>query len=442
MGDAFPWQSGFQYQHVWPELEFGWQVVVGTAIGFLGAAFGSVGGVGGGGIFIPMLTLIIGFDPKSAIAISKCMITAAAISTVYYNLKLRHPTLDLPIVEYDLILLIQPVLLLGISIGVTFNVVFPDWMVTILLIILLLATAGRAFVKGLELWNKEAALEPAGDGGEVGEYKQLLGGPDQGATTGNISTPKIREVSIVENIRWKELGLVTFVWVSYVALQIAKNYTATCSMEYWALNLLQIPISASVFLYQATALYKGTKKIASKGEGATTLKLKQLTLFSICGLFAGIVGGLLGLGSGFVMGPLFLELGIAPQASISIICHESAKKLQLFSPFGNLVVSATATLGMAFSASMSVVEYYLLHRFPVPYVLYLVAVSILAAYIGQHLISAVVGWTGRASLIIFVLSFTIFISAITLGGVGITNLVEKVEKGEYMGFENLCLYQP
>ncbi|CAL1373489.1 unnamed protein product [Linum trigynum] len=419
MGDAFPWQSGFQYQHVWPELEFGWQVVVGTAIGFLGAAFGSVGGVGGGGIFIPMLTLVIGFDPKSAIAISKCMITAAAISTVYYNLKLRHPTLDLPIVEYDLILLIQPVLLLGISIGVTFNVVFPDWMVTILLIILLLSTAGRAFFKGLELWNKEAALEPAGDGGEVGEYKQLLGGPDQGATTGNISTPKIREVSIVENIRWKELGLVTFVWVSYVALQIAKNYTATCSMEYWALNLLQIPISASVFLYQATALYKGTKKIASKGEGATTLKLKQLALFSICGLFAGIVGGLLGLGSGFVMGPLFLELGIAPQ-----------------------VVSATATLGMAFSASMSVVEYYLLHRFPVPYVLYLVAVSILAAYIGQHLISAVVGWTGRASLIIFVLSFTIFISAITLGGVGITNLVEKVEKGEYMGFENLCLYQP
>ncbi|CAI0408517.1 unnamed protein product [Linum tenue] len=425
MGDAFPWQSGFQYQHVWPELEFGWQVVVGTAIGFLGAAFGSVGGVGGGGIFIPMLTLIIGFDPKSAIAISKCMITAAAISTVYYNLKLRHPTLDLPIVEYDLILLIQPVLLLGISIGVTFNVVFPDWMVTILLIILLLATAGRAFVKGLELWNKEAALEPAGS-------KQRA----------PVSMVYGHQVSIVENIRWKELGLVTFVWVSYVALQIAKNYTATCSMEYWALNLLQIPISASVFLYQATALYKGTKKIASKGEGATTLKLKQLTLFSICGLFAGIVGGLLGLGSGFVMGPLFLELGIAPQASISIICHESAKKLQLFSPFGNLVVSATATLGMAFSASMSVVEYYLLHRFPVPYVLYLVAVSILAAYIGQHLISAVVGWTGRASLIIFVLSFTIFISAITLGGVGITNLVEKVEKGEYMGFENLCLYQP
>lgn len=43
-----------------------------TVIGFLGSAFGTVGGVGGGGIFVPMLTLIVGFDTKSAAALSKC----------------------------------------------------------------------------------------------------------------------------------------------------------------------------------------------------------------------------------------------------------------------------------------------------------------------------------------------------------------------------------
>lgn len=53
-------------------MEFGWQILLGTLIGFFGAAFGSVGGVGGGGIFVPMLSLIIGFDPKSSTAISKC----------------------------------------------------------------------------------------------------------------------------------------------------------------------------------------------------------------------------------------------------------------------------------------------------------------------------------------------------------------------------------
>lgn len=54
------------------EMKFGWKIAVGSIIGFFGAALGSVGGVGGGGIFVPMLTLIIGFDPKSSTAISKC----------------------------------------------------------------------------------------------------------------------------------------------------------------------------------------------------------------------------------------------------------------------------------------------------------------------------------------------------------------------------------
>ena len=53
-------------------MKLGWKIVLGSFIGFFGAALGSIGGVGGGGIFVPMLTLIIGFDPKSAAATSKC----------------------------------------------------------------------------------------------------------------------------------------------------------------------------------------------------------------------------------------------------------------------------------------------------------------------------------------------------------------------------------
>jgi hypothetical protein len=64
------------------------------------------------------------------------MIMGAAGATVYYNLRLRHPTLDMPLIDYDLTLLFQPMLMLGISIGVAFSVMLADWMVTVLLIIL------------------------------------------------------------------------------------------------------------------------------------------------------------------------------------------------------------------------------------------------------------------------------------------------------------------
>ncbi|KAK3018272.1 hypothetical protein RJ639_003100 [Escallonia herrerae] len=44
------------------ELRFIWRIVLAMVIGFLGLSFGTMGG--GGGIFIPMLTLIVGFDTK------------------------------------------------------------------------------------------------------------------------------------------------------------------------------------------------------------------------------------------------------------------------------------------------------------------------------------------------------------------------------------------
>ncbi|KAK3212936.1 hypothetical protein Dsin_017642 [Dipteronia sinensis] len=409
-----PNQSG--YQHVWPEMEFGWRIILGTIIGFLGAAFGSVGGVGGGGIFVPMLSLIIGFDPKSGTAISKCMIFGAAVSTVYYNLKLRHPTLDMPIIDYDLVLIIQPILMLGISIGVALNVIFADWMVTVLLITLCIVTAIKAFFKGVDTWKMETGFKEAAKrfnssttSVQITEYKPLPGSPSSN------HIEKRLQVTVLENIYWKELGLLTFVWVAYLALQIAKNYTDTCSTEYWVLNLLQIPVSIGVFLYEAVGLYKGRRAIASKGDEGKNLRMLQLVQCFACGLVAGIVGGMLGIGGGFIMGPVFLELGIHPQ-----------------------VASATATLGMTFSASMSMVEFYLLNRFPVPYALYFIAVAFVAAFIGQYIITKLIAITGRASLIIFVLSFTIFVSAITLGGVGLSDMIGKIKRSDYMGFENLC----
>ncbi|CAB4269979.1 unnamed protein product [Prunus armeniaca] len=68
----------------------------------------------------------------------KGMIMGASVSTVYFNLRRRHPTLDMPLIDYDLAFLFQPMLVLGISIGVAFNILFADWMVTVLLIILFL----------------------------------------------------------------------------------------------------------------------------------------------------------------------------------------------------------------------------------------------------------------------------------------------------------------
>ncbi|XP_020217725.1 sulfite exporter TauE/SafE family protein 3 [Cajanus cajan] len=412
----FLWEDGkSSYEPVWPNMKFGWRIIVGSIIGFLGAALGSVGGVGGGGIFVPMLALIIGFDPKSSTAISKCMIMGASISTVYYNLRLRHPTLDMPLIDYDLALIFQPMLMLGISIGVICNVMFADWMVTVLLIILFIATSSKATYKGIDTWRKETIAKKEASklleaepkpGDTSADYKSLPSGPTDSL---------FEETPLLKNVYWKELSLLAYVWVAFFIVQIVKEYSKPCSTQFWLLNLLQVPIAISVTLFEAIGLYKGTRTIASKGKEITNWKIHQICLYCSTGIVAGMVGGLLGLGGGFILGPLFLELGIPPQ-----------------------VASATSTFAMVFSSSMSVVQYYLLDRFPVPYASYFALVATIAAFTGQHVVRKIIVVLGRASIIIFILALTIFISAISLGGVGIENIIEKIENHEYMGFEDLC----
>jgi hypothetical protein len=77
------------------------------------------------------------------------MIMGAALAAVVYNLKRCHPTRNEPVIDYDIALLFQPMLLLGISIGVTFNIMFADWMVTLLLILLFTSTHTKTLIEFL-----------------------------------------------------------------------------------------------------------------------------------------------------------------------------------------------------------------------------------------------------------------------------------------------------
>ncbi|KAG5041046.1 hypothetical protein JHK82_013153 [Glycine max] len=303
------------YQHTWPSMKYGWKIIVGTIVGFLGSAFGNVGGVGGGGIFVPMLTLIIGFDAKSAIAISKCI-------------------------------------------------------------------SVKSFFKGVDTWKqetlmmKEASKNSLTDGRGGSTY---IGNPEDDA----------HYIKTIDPV---------------------KDNTNQSRKK--------VPIAVGMSSYQAMRLYKGQRIIASKGDQQTHWRVLQLIVFCACGILAGTIAGLLGLGGGFILAPLFLGLGIPPQ-----------------------VASATSILAMAFSASIAVVEYYLLKRFPISYALYFVAVATAAALVGQHLVRKVIAMLGRASVIIFILTLTLCVSAVLLGGVGVANMIKRIENKEYMGFGNLCTYK-
>ncbi|XP_019431439.1 PREDICTED: uncharacterized protein LOC109338619 [Lupinus angustifolius] len=306
---------------VWPELELSWRLVLASVIGFLVSAFGTVGGVGRGGIFVPMLTLLLGFDAKSAAALSKCMIMGASVSSVWYNLRVPHPTKEVPILDYDLALLFQPMLMLGITVGVALSVVFPYWLITILIIILYIGSSSRSFFKGIEMWRAETYMKQ----NEIAKEQATLVNSCDQAVVDTPHEPLIprKEKSTMENLclnfRWKRITVLILVWVCFLLVQIIKNEAEVCSAWYWVLFSMQLPIAFGVFGYEAVKLYKEHKKRISTGnqenicEASIEWTALNLTFCALCGILGGTVGGLLGSGGGFILGPLLLEFEVIPQ---------------------------------------------------------------------------------------------------------------------------------
>lgn len=83
-----------------------------------------------------------------------------------------------------------------------------------------------------------------------------------------------------------------------------------------------------VFGYEFVKLYKESKKRRKDGnqelvcEAAIQWNATNLTFCALCGIVGGTVGGLLGSGGGFVLGPLLLEIGVIPQ-----VCHYSSHRI-------------------------------------------------------------------------------------------------------------------
>ena len=85
----------------------------------------------------------------------------ASTSSVWYNLRVNHPTKEAPIIDYDLALLFQPMLMLGITVGVALSVVFPYWLITILIIILFMGVSNsHPFIPMLTFFFFYQSVDP------------------------------------------------------------------------------------------------------------------------------------------------------------------------------------------------------------------------------------------------------------------------------------------
>ncbi|KAK1667881.1 hypothetical protein QYE76_056040 [Lolium multiflorum] len=117
-----PWSSHVTAMESSLQLQRNLRTVLPCVLSFVAAAISSAGGVGGGSLYVPILNVVAGLSIKTSTAFSTFMVTGGTLSNVLYTLLVRGSRPDgQPLIDYDIAVVSQPCLLLGVSVRVAWR---------------------------------------------------------------------------------------------------------------------------------------------------------------------------------------------------------------------------------------------------------------------------------------------------------------------------------
>ncbi|EFC49530.1 predicted protein [Naegleria gruberi] len=397
--------------------------ILATITCFIGGVLSAASGTGGGGVFVPLLHVAGQFPPTLAIPISTLMIFGAGIINIATLSFKRHPHADRPLIDYDIALMMEPPTLLGTIIGVFFNMMFPDWLIVVFVILTLSITSFVMFKNGYKRLKRENE-----------ERKKLEESTtEENHNDNNNPTTVYDELQqMYESEKRTPFGkvIVLFIcWMTVFTLSLLKGghgapsiipSVTQCSVGYWILTALSFPLLGAMTLGIVFYLLKKHERKVQIGyqfvEGDVHWNKYNVTLYPIACVGAGILASMLGIGGGMVKSPLLLILGSDPVSS-----------------------QATTSFMILFTSSISTVQYLIAGLLPVDYGLWFLACGILCGVFGQLILDLWLDKSGRRSIMIFIVAIVTLAATFLMGGAGIYDVVKQVEKGVYMGFRSPCL---
>jgi len=415
------------FKHLLPldEYDYAGFISMGT---FTAIAAG--GGIGGGGVLVPLLILVMGFAIKSAIPLSNITVLGGAIFHILRNVWRRHPNVDRPLIDWNFISLMQPMLIAGAVIGSFINKVVADWLLAGSLFIILILTARRTWSNGCKQWAKENAAAVDGmnqslmDEGGV-PLVDMEGTPE--------ISPELQAIHMEDSqMPCCKILVILTIFFGVMALNIAKGkpgaddgtgfnplHIQCGSYEFWVISLAVIPWCLFVFFitrYMIVAHY-----YAKLDAGFVFLEGdiewdegRASTLPLVC-LGAGVMAGMFGIGGGLINGPLMVELGVLPD-----------------------VASATSATMILFTSVTATVCYVLFDILNFEYAQVLFPLGFCCTFIGQVIFNKVMEIVGRKSLVVFVIAFIVGASAILMGIEGGFTFTEYLNDPDGQLFHPIC----
>ena len=121
----------------------------------------NVGGIGGGGIAIPMVQIFFGWaDIKEDIAISSFSIFISTFTRFFFNFNERHPEKKgTTAIDYGLSNVMMPLTLVGTQVGAFLYLVLPTVAINVVLTLLLIYLWVKSTISAINIYKKEKEKE-------------------------------------------------------------------------------------------------------------------------------------------------------------------------------------------------------------------------------------------------------------------------------------------
>jgi uncharacterized membrane protein YfcA len=278
------------------------------------------GGIGGGGMLIPIYVIILGFPPRHAIPLSNVTVFGGAIANTLANRRKRHPLADRPLVDWDLMVMMEPMTIGGALVGAIINKVVSEVILTILLVALLACTAWTTLKKAVQMYKKENELErmaTISTAKDIEEAQGLLQGKHMAQSSElSYSTMSVQEISTCQELKQvinnerkapvQNVALLTGMFAVVLLVNLLKGGGAfkspvgvQCgSTAFWLANLFLLFFIITVSLYAREILLEKTRRKAAcqytyvegdiKWDERATLVYP--TISCAAGFFAGMFG--------------------------------------------------------------------------------------------------------------------------------------------------------
>ncbi|KAK4340559.1 hypothetical protein RND71_039060 [Anisodus tanguticus] len=336
-------------------------------------------------------------------------VTGGSIANVVCSMFLPSPKHGGKIlVDFDIALLSQPFILLGVSIGVICNLVFPEWLITILFAIFLAWCTFKTFKSGIYYWKNESE-----EVRKKGNFEEIEG-------------PLLKkEEKGISSIPWMKMGVLVMIWFSFFFLYLLRGNRygkgiirmEACGLVYWIISSVQFPLT---IIFTSCILYKRENQQnlpSKKQEVACETKNgpSGMLIFPLMALLAGVLGGVFGIGGGMLISPFLIQIGITPE-----------------------VTAATCSFMVFFSSTMSAVQYLFLGMVHVNTALIFAIVCLIASLIGLVVVQRAIEHHGRASLIVFSVGIVMALSSVLITSFGAVDVWRDYTSGKYMGFKPPC----